>query len=193
MTLCRRAALSAAVLCAAAHRACAAGPDLFDPARDLRVADVRPGMAGYGLTVFQGNRIDRFDCRVVSVLHDFNPRSDVVLITFAGQLPGEDLARTTAIAGMSGSPIYLYDPAHPGDAAHAKLLGAFAYGWAQQKDPIAGVQPIEYMLRLPGDDAPPTTGPAAPGGTVPLGRPVPLERSAGPARWSLSDVRLPGR
>ena len=188
MTLCRRAALAAVVLCSTALPVRAADPELFDPAVDLRVADVRPGMTGYGLTVLQGNHVDRFDCRVVSVLHDFNPRSDVVLITFAGH----GLEHTTAIAGMSGSPIYLYDPARPGDAAHAKLLGAFAYGWAQQKDPIAGVQPIEYMLRLPADDARPTTEPAAPGGTVPLGRPVPLERSAGPVRWSLSDVHLPG-
>ena len=29
------------------------------------------------------------------------------------------------------------------------MIGAFAYGWPLTKDPIAGVQPIEYMLDLP--------------------------------------------
>ena len=38
-----------------------AGDGLFDPARHLRVADVRPGMTGYGLSVFHGTTIDRFD------------------------------------------------------------------------------------------------------------------------------------
>ena len=146
------------------------------------MADVRPGMVGYGLTVLHEHHIDRFDCRVVSVLHDFNPKGDVVLITFGG----DGLEHTAAIAGMSGSPIYLYDDHHV-----AKLVGAFAYGWSQQKDPIAGVQPIEYMLKLPGGGGPAgrparaaTTGAATTGAAA--------DRSAGPAQWSLADVRLPG-
>ncbi len=166
-------ALAVALAGGVATTATAAPPtDLFDPARHMRVADVRPGMTGYGLTVFHGNQIDRFDCRVVSVLHNFNPKGDVVLITFSG----DDLEHTTAIAGMSGSPIYLYDDAH-----HAKLIGAFAYGWEMQKDPIAGVQPIEYMLKLPGG-----------GGGVATGRPGTVDKSARPARWSINDVVIPG-
>ena len=164
--------------CPFARSAAAAGPDLFDPARDMRVADVHPGMTGYGLTVFHDNHIDRFDCRVVSVLRNFNPRTDVVLITFSG----DNLEHTTAIAGMSGSPIYLYDSQH-----RPKLVGAFAYGWQMQKDPIAGVQPIEYMLKLPDADHPgPTVAPGA------VNRPPPLDKSAGPGRWSLRDLVLPG-
>ena len=31
-----------------------------------------------------------------------------------------------------------------------RMIGAFAYGWPLTKDPVAGVQPIEYMLTLPG-------------------------------------------
>ncbi len=179
MTLTRMACLLGVT---AAWATTARAADLFDPAKDMRVADVRPGMTGYGLTVFQGNRIDRFSCRVVSVLHNFNPRGDVVLITFGG----DNLEHTTAIAGMSGSPIYLYDEHHPGDDKFARLVGAFAYGWTMQRDPIAGVQPIEYMLRLPDGDA--AGGTAA----APAGRPTPMDKSAGPARWSLGDVVLPG-
>ncbi|HEY1628651.1 MAG TPA: hypothetical protein VGF52_02265, partial [Tepidisphaeraceae bacterium] len=55
------------------------------------------------------------------------------------------LQHTGAIAGMSGSPIYLTD-----DSGHDRLIGAFAYGWPLMKDPIAGVQPIEYMLEVGG-------------------------------------------
>jgi hypothetical protein len=156
--------------------ALAAGPSLFDPARDMRVAEVRPGMIGYGLSVFHGNVIERFDVRVVSVLRNFNPKFDVVLITFSG----DNLEHTSAIAGMSGSPIYLYDDQH-----RARLIGAFAYGWQLQKDPIAGVQPIEYMLKLPEGDG-------GGGSGSPAVRPAATDKSAGPGRWSIGDVRLPG-
>jgi hypothetical protein len=110
---------------------------LFDPAKHMRVAEVKPGMTGYGLSVFHGTAIDRFDVEVISVLHNFNPQYDVVLI----RCHGANLEHTGAIAGMSGSPIYLRD-----DQGRDRLIGAFAYGWPLMKDPIAGVQPIEYML-----------------------------------------------
>ena len=45
---------------------------------------------------------------------------------------------------MSGSPIYLTD-----DQGRSRMIGAFAYGWPLMKDPVAGVQPIEYMLGIP--------------------------------------------
>jgi hypothetical protein len=115
-------------------------PMLFDPARHMRVSEVRPGMTGYGLSVFQGTKIERFDVEVVSILKNFNPKYDVILI----RCHGANLEHTGAIAGMSGSPIYLRD-----DAGRDRMIGAFAYGWPLQKDPVAGVQPIEYMLRLP--------------------------------------------
>lgn len=111
----------------------------FDPDRHMRVADVREGMKGYGLSVFSGTEIERFDVEVISVLRSFNVKGDVILIRCAGQ----NLEHTGPVAGMSGSPIYLYD-----DKGDAKMVGAFAYGWPLVKDPIAGVQPIEYMLDI---------------------------------------------
>jgi hypothetical protein len=105
----------------------------------MRVSEVRPGMKGYGLSVFSGTRIDRFDVEVISVLHNFNPKYDVVLI----KCRGADLEHTGSIAGMSGSPIFLAD-----DKGRERMIGAFAYGWPLLKDPLAGVQPIEYMLEV---------------------------------------------
>src|SRR3954454_2388483 len=80
-------------------------PTLFDPARHMRVSEVRAGMKGYGLSVFKGTKLERFDVEVLSVLKNFNPKYDVVLIT----CKGANLEHTGAIAGMSGSPIYLKD------------------------------------------------------------------------------------
>ena len=115
-------------------------PSLFDPVRHMHVAEVHPGMTGYGLSVFQGSKIEKFDIEVVSILRNFNPQCDVILI----RCKGDYLAHTGAIAGMSGSPIYLKD-----DQGRYRMIGAFAYGWPLAKDPLAGVQPIEYMLKLP--------------------------------------------
>jgi hypothetical protein len=116
----------------------------FDPARHMRVSEVREGMTGYGLSVFKGTKIERFDVKVVSVLRNFNPKYDVVLI----DCKGANLEHTGAIAGMSGSPIYLKD-----DQGRSRMIGAFAYGWPMMKDPLAGVQPIEYMLGIGGGTA----------------------------------------
>lgn len=132
--------ISLAMAPAAARGEAQSPPSLFDPARHMHVAEVKPGMTGYGLSVFKGTRIERFDVEVLSVLKNFNPQYDVVLI----KCKGEYLQHTGSIAGMSGSPIYLKD-----DEGRFRMIGAFAYGWPLTKDPVAGVQPIEYMLRLP--------------------------------------------
>src|SRR4051812_27344592 len=131
------AALPAAPLNAAEPPATA--PTRFDPARHMRVSEVREGMTGYGLSVFKGTTIERFDVKVLSVLKNFNPKYDVVLI----DCKGANLEHTGAIAGMSGSPIFLKD-----DQGRDRMIGAFAYGWPMVKDPVAGVQPIEYMLGI---------------------------------------------
>jgi hypothetical protein len=73
----------------------------------MRVSEVKPGMKGYGLTVFHGTQIDRFNVEVVSILKNFNPSTRRLLIKFWGQ----NLERIGPIAGMSGSPIYLKDEA----------------------------------------------------------------------------------
>ena len=88
-------------------------------------------MKGYGLTVFQGTKPERFDIRVIGVLHNFLPKQDVILI----QSDDPRLLHSGIVAGMSGSPISI----------EGRLAGALAYGWHFAKDPIAGVTPIETM------------------------------------------------
>lgn len=117
--------------------------DLFDPARHMRTSEVRPGMKGYGLSVFRGTVPEKFDVEVISVLkNQMGPKQDVILIRCFGQ----NLEHSGAIAGMSGSPIYLTD-----EQGRSRMIGAFALGWQFAKDPIAGVRPIEEMLRVPAE------------------------------------------
>jgi hypothetical protein len=145
---------------------------LFDPARHMHVADIKPGMKGYGLSVFSGTKIEKFDIEVVDVIKNFNPKYDAILI----RCPGEFLEHTGAVAGMSGSPIFLYD-----EAGHPKMIGAFAYGWPFAKDCLAGVQPIEYMLQLPANDSKNSSTANKPE------EPNPNSLIAAP-RWSLDQV-----
>lgn len=125
---------------------------LFDPARHMHLSEVHPGMKGYGLTVFQGTKIEKFGVEVIDVVKNFNPKYDVILVRCEGEL----LEHSGAIEGMSGSPIYLYDA-----NGKAKMVGAFAYGWPLSKDPLGGVQPIEYMLQLPDNPTSPKPETAA--------------------------------
>ena len=93
----------------------------------MRISEVKPGMKGYGLSVFRGTKIERFDAEVISVLRNFTPKMNVILV----RLSGQNLEHTGGIAGMSGSPIYLKD-----EEGRERLAGAFAYGWPMGKDPV---------------------------------------------------------
>ncbi len=104
------------------------------PADDkfMKVADIKPGMKGYGLTVFSGTKPEKFDIEVISVMTNFRPKQDLILVKTLH--PRLEVART--VAGMSGSPCYL----------DGKMIGAYAYGWLFGVEPIAGVTPIHDML-----------------------------------------------
>ena len=110
--------------------------------RYLHHDKLQRGMTGYGLTVMAGTKIEKFQATVVSVLRNWYPRQDVILC----KLSGLDLEKSGIIAGMSGSPVYITDPAD----GKAKLIGAVAYGWNFQNEPICGVQPIVQMLAIRG-------------------------------------------
>jgi hypothetical protein len=105
-----------------------AGP----PPAILPLSEVRPGMVGTALTVFQGTKPEPFKVRVVSVMRNFLPKQDVILIR------AEDprVEFSGIVAGMSGSPVYI----------DGKLMGAVAYAWSFAKEPLGGVTPIETML-----------------------------------------------
>lgn len=99
----------------------------------MPVSEVQPGMRGYGLTVFRGTQPARFEVEVIDVLHQFRPDQDLILIRTEHPI----LTDATTVGGMSGSPIYLED----------RLVGAYAYGWPFGRHPVAGVTPIENMMR----------------------------------------------
>lgn len=125
----------------------------------LDVDDIKIGAKGYGLTVFQGTKPEKFDVEVVGVLRKFRPGQDLILI----KTPHERLNIAHTVAGMSGSPIFL----------DGKMIGAYAYGWQFGAEPIAGVTPIKNMLQdmarpvppnlLQPIPVPPPSRPGAPG------------------------------
>jgi hypothetical protein len=98
----------------------------------MQVDQIKRGMKGYGLTVFEGTRPERFDVEVIDVLKNFRPRQDLILVKT--KHPRLEVAKV--VAGMSGSPIYLEN----------KMIGAYAYGWSFGSEPVAGVTPIDNML-----------------------------------------------
>lgn len=98
----------------------------------LPVAEIKKGMKGYGLTVFEGTKPERFEVEVIDVLSNFKPRQELILIKT--KHPRLDV--TKIVGGMSGSPIYL----------KGKMVGAYAYGWTFGIEPVAGVTPIRSML-----------------------------------------------
>ncbi len=128
------AVLLAAFGTLAALAALAPGTGLAAPEKTIDPEDIRPGMKGYGLTVFQGTEPERFGVEVISVVPNFLLRQDLILVRT--DHPVTD--RAGIIGGMSGSPIYI----------EGRLAGAIAYGWQFGKEPVAGVTPIRNMLAV---------------------------------------------
>ncbi len=112
------------------------------PANYLAADEIKRGMTGYGLSVFQGSKVERFEVEVLGVLRNAMPKQNIVIC----RMSGAGLEKTGVIAGMSGSPVYLKV-----GGGH-KLAGAVAYGWGFPKEPVCGLTPIENMhaaLRSP--------------------------------------------
>src|SRR6185295_3446259 len=65
----------------------------------LPVDQIRPGMKGYGLTVFEGTKPERFGVEVIDVIKNFRPRQDAILIKTVH--PRLDVVNV--VRGMSGS------------------------------------------------------------------------------------------
>ena len=84
----------------------------------IRTGDVRPGMTGFGLTVFRGGKVERFPVEVIDVVPGMLPQSDVVLI----RCLDERIEHAKIIAGMSGSPIYLFPEGADGKRDDEALL-----------------------------------------------------------------------
>ncbi|MCS7167117.1 MAG: SpoIVB peptidase S55 domain-containing protein [Gemmatales bacterium] len=98
------------------------------------VEDIKAGMKGYGLSVFRGNRCEKFEVEILGVLRHVSPGRDLIL----ARLSGAELEQTGVIAGMSGSPVYVDN----------KLVGAISYAWTFAKEPIAGITPFAQMVEF---------------------------------------------
>jgi hypothetical protein len=96
--------------------------------------DVTPGLRGIGKTVFSGNRIEEFQVEVLGVLENIGPKQSLIL----ARLSGGPLEKTGVLQGMSGSPVYI----------DGRLAGAVALAFPFAKEPIAGIRPIEEMVRV---------------------------------------------
>lgn len=123
----------APVLLALALSASAQSPAIFP------LSDVKPGLRGIGRTVFSGTKVEEFDVEILGVLENVGPRQNVIL----ARLSGGPLDKTGVLQGMSGSPVTI----------GGRLLGAVALAFPFSKEPIAGIRPIEEMLRA--EPAPP--------------------------------------
>jgi hypothetical protein len=120
-----RIAVPAAVALAAALSAQTA----FFPLKDLK-----PGMLATGRTVFSGNHVEDFQVEILGVLENVGPKQSLIL----ARLSGGPLEKTGVLQGMSGSPVYI----------GGKLVGAVAMAFPFSKEPIAGIRPIEDMVRV---------------------------------------------
>jgi hypothetical protein len=121
----RRSAALGVVACAAVAHA--------QPTEVFPVSKVQRGQTGYGLTTFAGTKPERFTFEVVSVVRNFLPKQDIILV----KSDDPKLAVSGFWQGMSGSPLFLED----------KLVCAFSYGFRFNKIALGGCTPIEYMKR----------------------------------------------
>jgi len=98
--------------------------------------NLKPGMRATGRTVFSGDHVEDFQVEILGVLENIGPKQSLIL----ARLSGGPLEKTGVLQGMSGSPVYL----------DGRLLGAVAMAFPFSKEPIAGIRPIEDMVRVSG-------------------------------------------
>ena len=104
-----------------------ASPDIYP------LDKVKRGQTGYGLTTMAGNTPERFTFEVVSVVHNFLPKQDIILV----KSDDPKVQVSGFWQGMSGSPLYIED----------KLVCAFSYGFRFNKVALGGCTPLEYMKK----------------------------------------------
>ncbi len=149
----------AGLLCAAGTANAKEG--VWDPAKYISVDEVRPGMKAYCLTCYSGTKIDKFDLNVLSIIRNYEPGMDAILV----QGTDERFIHTGPVWGCSGSPVYI----------DGRLAGALAFAYTYSKDPLYGVTPIKYMLRV-GQAASPSPNPVQQGYLLDFSGPIDFAR-----------------
>src|ERR1044071_10377320 len=72
-------------------------------AEQMPLSQIHKGMKGYGLTVFEGSKVEKFDVEILGVLNNIGPDQNLIL----ARVDHPVVARAGIIAGMSGSPIFI--------------------------------------------------------------------------------------
>lgn len=100
----------------------------------MPLQEVKAGMTGVGITVFEGSKREEFTVQILGILKNINgPQRSLIL----ARLAGGPLAETGVIQGMSGSPVYINN----------RLVGAVSHALGQfVQEPIAGITPIADMI-----------------------------------------------
>ena len=138
--------------------------------------DIRAGMRGVGRTVFSGNQIDEFQVEILGILDNIGPKQSLIL----ARLSGGPLEHTGVLQGMSGSPVYI----------DGKLAGAVAMAFPFAKDPIAGIRPIEDMIKAGAAAGPPLQRASLDRRPVSIGDPDLTQAFAKPASAAVGESRL---
>lgn len=116
--------------------ALAAWPEIVKP------EEIKPGRWGYGLTTFEGYEPERFEIKILGLEQwwlGLTPVPVAIAKCYGG--PKNYPIRHIGVAsGMSGSPIYIWTK------RGLKLLGALAYSYPFNKDPICGITLAQKML-----------------------------------------------
>lgn len=106
----------------------------WDSTRYIRVDEVRKDMPAYCLTVLEGEKTEKFDMKVLSILKNATPGRDMILVIGTD----ERFKHIGSVHGCSGSPVYI----------DGRMAGALSAGWDGALDPLYMVTPIEYMLAV---------------------------------------------
>jgi len=101
----------------------------------MPLSEIKTGMHGTAMTVFQGTEPEPFPVEILGILPGaIGPKQDLII----GRLTGGPAERTQVFAGMSGSPVYI----------DGRLVGAISYSFPFSKEAICGITPIEQMIAI---------------------------------------------
>jgi hypothetical protein len=132
MKKCRGFALLA--LCLSISSAWAGQSPQWDSKRYIKIDEVRTEMPAYCLTVLEGEKVEKFDLKIISIVRNAMAGKDLILVIGTD----ERFKNIGSVHGCSGSPVFI----------DGRMAGALSAGWEGSLDPLYLVTPIEYMLAI---------------------------------------------
>ncbi len=146
----------------------------MDATRHITLDEIRTDMEAWCLTVLEGTRVERFGLRIISIVRNYEPHRDAILVVGTD----ERFIHAGAIHGCSGSPVYI----------DGRMAGALAAGWDGAKDPLYLVTPIEEMLAI---GTAPVAGDTAWASAVDMSQPIDLTAVRQALYGDPGDTQLP--